>query len=254
MVQSISVGVLILISELHVWKNAESKATEYFPARTFIYRYFLVYAKSSCINELMLRSREVRFIYQFFSRFFRPACRNMRLSLYHRHKIIISSDQRGSDDERVSRGGGPPRNYLISARELAQGLALSSHFLSHPIPLARRFFLPLFLAPFLTEKAFSSPPLLRDLRLLRGSSRIRASPHPPCENKGGRDARRNLGINFGEIILLRAQGHNLKMLERQEVGFETAFSRYNTDKRNECPEIGNNSISFHEISSRSREY
>lgn len=83
----------------------------------------------------------------------------------------------------------------IRSRSLDVFFSLLSPFLSHL---------------FWRKKHFASPPLLRDLRLLRGSSRIRASPHSPCENKGGRDARRNLGWVLSEIIRLRAQSHNLE--------------------------------------------
>lgn len=134
--------------------------------------------------------------------------RNMRLFL--RHKIIIfSNSEQDSDGGRVSREC-PPRNYLIFAQEFA----LSRHFLSHPILSLAVFFLsPLFffLLPFLTEKAFSSPPLLRDLRPLRGSSRIRASPHPPYGKQRRQGRTQEFEINIGRNNnILHAQSYNLK--------------------------------------------
>lgn len=108
---------------------------------------------------------------------------------------IIFSDQQWTGQWRKSESWMSPEKLLDFRENSYESSPFPAVFFFHSILYARRFFPPssfFFLSSFLAEKAFSSPPLPRDLRLLRGSSRIRASPHPPCENKGGRDARRNL--------------------------------------------------------------
>lgn len=94
----------------------------------------------------------------FLSLLFRRSCDSS--SVVHRI-IIFFRPTCGEQDnrDRMSRGC-PPRNYLISTRELVQELALSNRFFSHPISFARRFFLPplaFSFSPFLAEKAFREP-------------------------------------------------------------------------------------------------
>lgn len=173
-------------------------------------------------NKITLRftdrcySLKVDPILVFLSLLFRRSCDSSTVV----HGIIIFSGQRAVNKTIVTEWvAGVPREITWFPRENSckRVRPFQPFFLPSDLPRSLVFFS--LLSPFLShlfwrKKHFASPPLLRDLRLLRGSSRIRASPHSPCENKGGRDARRNLGWVLSEIIRLRAQSRNLEILKK----------------------------------------